>query len=199
MFAGSIKVKQVTPVSKDDSDVSNIEWLTSLLAHVNTGTPEKIFKTGGLNSSRDNLSDSIHSQIVESLLLNKRLQELCISPLSIASLLRHTSFISLLGQDISNQFGFSLNIPADTLPAVAEIAALLEVCDEEIHSTLLHPVHGYVVLLRQRHAVQHKLESLASYAQACCCIADAIPYLISSRLDMILNHIEQKYFQQYSL
>lgn len=92
-----------------------------------------------------------------------------------------------------------LSIPVDTLPAVAEIAALLEICDEEVRSTLLHPADGYAALLRQRHAIQRKLESLASYARACCSMADAIPCLMSSRLDTILGHIEQRYFQQHSL
>lgn len=199
MFADSTKVKQVALVSKDDSGVSNIEWLASLLAQVSAGAPEETSKVSRPKLFRDNSSDPIRAQIVESLLSNKRLQELCTSPLSIASLLRHTSFISLLGQDMSNQLGLSLSIPVDTLPAVAEIAALLEICDEEVRSTLLHPADGYAALLRQRHAIQRKLESLASYARACCSMADAIPCLMSSRLDTILGHIEQRYFQQHSL
>lgn len=107
MFADSTKVKQVALVSKDDSGVSNIEWLASLLAQVSAGAPEEASKVSRPKLFRDNSSDPIRAQIVESLLSNKRLQELCTSPLSIASLLRHTSFISLLGQDMSNQLGLS--------------------------------------------------------------------------------------------
>ncbi|KWX15259.1 hypothetical protein QR46_0695 [Giardia duodenalis assemblage B] len=199
MLANFTRVKQVTPVSEHDSAISNVEWLTSLLMQVKAEALEERHESIRPRSSQFDLSDSLRMRIVESLLSSTRLQEVCTSPLSIASLLRHTSLISMLGQDIGNGLDLSVGALVDTLPALAELSLLLQACDDEVYNTFMHPVHGYVVLLRQRHAVQRKLESLSSYAQDCCFIANAIPQLLSSRLTTALNHIEQKYFQSYSL
>lgn len=199
MYASSTKVKQVAPVLEQNDITSNSEWLASLLPQVKMGFTEGSYEAGGSCVFRTGLSNIDRTQIIESLLSNTQLKEVCTSPLSIASLLRHTSITSLLVQEIGNGLDFPLETSADTLPAIAEISFLINICNESIYDIFLHPVYGYATLLRQRRSVQRKLESLAAYARACCSTTNTMLHTLSYRLNITLAYIEQKYFHSRSL